>query len=103
MAARALVAPRSHTSASGVSTATAMTIIGGSALYLCGNLLFKRLSAPYYPLSHLVGLGLLAVWTPAAAVVTPLVLSAGTTAILIIVAIWEWRSLRGRALAPAHS
>src|SRR5262249_37743006 len=29
-------------------------IIGGPALYLAGNALFKRLSAPYLPLSHLV-------------------------------------------------
>ena len=35
-------------------------ILGGPALYLLGNALFKRLTAPNFPLSHLVGLGLLA-------------------------------------------
>ena len=36
---------------------TAAVLIGGPALYLLGNPLFKRLSAPNLPLSHLVGLG----------------------------------------------
>jgi low temperature requirement protein LtrA len=74
--------------------ATAAAILGGPALYLAGTAIFKRLSAPYFPLSHLVGLGLLAVLIPAVAFVTPLVLSLGTTAVLIIVAVWEWWSLR---------
>ena len=38
----------------------AMTLLGGPALYIAGNMFFKRASAKYYPLSHLVGLGLLA-------------------------------------------
>src|SRR6478735_1070060 len=70
-------------------TATAAVLIGGPALYLFGNLLFKRLSAPHLPLSHLVGLGLLALLIPAAPVTTPLLLSSGTTAVLILVAAWE--------------
>jgi low temperature requirement protein LtrA len=57
-------------------------------------MLFKRLSAPNMPLSHMVGLALLALLVPAVAVTTPLLLSAGTTAILIAVAVWEWLSLR---------
>jgi low temperature requirement protein LtrA len=82
--------------------ATAVTILGGPALYLLGNALFKRLSAPNVPLSHLVGLGLLASLAPVAAAVTPLVLSACTTGVLILVALWEWLSL-GRGTASAHS
>src|ERR1044071_4669625 len=38
----------------------AVALLGGPALYLAGNVFFKRASAKYYPLSHLVGLGLLA-------------------------------------------
>ncbi len=74
--------------------ATAAAILGGPALYLAGTAIFKRLSAPYFPLSHLVGLGLLVALTLAVAFTTPLVLSAGTTAVLIFVAVWEWWSLR---------
>jgi low temperature requirement protein LtrA len=81
---------------------TAAVLLGGPALYLVGNLLFKRTSAQYFPLSHLVGLGLLALLIPAAAVASPLALSCATTLVLIVVAIWETRSLTG-ARHPAGS
>jgi low temperature requirement protein LtrA len=84
-------------------TTTATVIIGGPALYLVGNALFKRLSAPHLPLSHLAGLGLLALLTPAAMVATPLVLSTASTVVLIVVVVWEWRSLGRRKPAASHS
>ena len=74
--------------------ATTVVILGGPALYLIGNLLFKRCSAPNLPLSHLIGLGLLAMLIPVALVVSPLVLSALTSATLVAVAVWESISLR---------
>jgi low temperature requirement protein LtrA len=80
---------------------TTTTVVGGPLLYLIGNCLFKRLSAPYFPLSHLVGMGLLILLAPAAAITTPLVLSAGATITLIVVAGWEWWSL-GRAGSEAQ-
>jgi low temperature requirement protein LtrA len=83
--------PSGHASLGAVAT-----IVGGPALYLLGNALFKRLSAPTYPLSHLVGLGLLALLAPAGLYLSPLALAAGATAILIIVVIWEWMSFRPR-------
>ena len=73
---------------------TAAVLLGGPALYLLGNGWFKWLSAPYFPLSHLVGLGLLVLLIPAAAVAPPLLLSTLTAAVLIVVVVWEWRSLR---------
>ena len=69
-------------------------LIGGPALYLLGNMLFKRLSAPNMPLSHMVGLAMLALLIPAVPVTTPLLLSSATTAVLIVVAAWESISLR---------
>jgi low temperature requirement protein LtrA len=75
-----------------MSPAYAGCLLGGPALYLVGNLFFKRASAKYYPLSHLVGLGLLALAVPVAMFMTPLMLGAATTAVLIIVAVWETRS-----------
>jgi low temperature requirement protein LtrA len=83
--------PGGHTDAK-----TAAVILGGPALYLIGNALFKRLSAPHYPLSHMVGLGLLALLIPVAVVTPPLLLAALTTAVLIVVVTWEWLSLRQR-------
>ena len=81
---------------------TAAVVIGGPALYLFGNMLFKRLSAPHFPLSHMAGLGLLVLLAPAAAVVAPLALAAATTALLILTAVWEWLSLRPQHKPPGH-
>ena len=75
---------------------TAAVILGGPALYLTGNALFKGLSAPHYPLSHIIGLGLLVLLIPASIATTPLLLAALATAVLIVVVAWEWLSLRQR-------
>jgi low temperature requirement protein LtrA len=74
-----------------------LVIVGGPALYLVGTALFKTLTAPAIPLSHLIGLGLLAVVSSAGMAASPVVLSAGTAATLIVVAVWEWASLRRRS------
>jgi low temperature requirement protein LtrA len=83
--------PGGHTDAR-----TAAVILGGPALYLAGNALFKRLTASWMPLSHTVGLGLLALLILSVLYLPPLALSAAATAVLLLVAIWEWVSLRGR-------
>jgi len=72
-----------------VGLADAMVVLGGPALYLAGNVFFKRASAQYYPLSHLVGLGLLVLLAPIVTFLSPLILGAATTAVLIVVAVWE--------------
>jgi low temperature requirement protein LtrA len=85
-----------------VDIATATCLLGGPALYLVGNIFFKRASARYYPLSHLVGLGLLALLAPVASWLTPLMLGAATTVVLITVAVWETRSFaRGSAISSS--
>lgn len=71
---------------------TASTTIGGFALFLIGNILFKRIMTGRPTLSHLVGLGLLAVLAPFALILPPLAFGACATAILVIVAVWETRS-----------
>jgi low temperature requirement protein LtrA len=73
---------------------TAVAVIGGPALYVLGNLLFKRATAGWFQLSHLVGLGLLALAAPLALVVSPLALSVVVTGVLVLVAAWEAISLR---------
>jgi low temperature requirement protein LtrA len=77
----------------------AAALLGGPALYLAGNVFFKRASAKYYPLSHLVGLGLLAAIAPFCLLVTPLALGFATTVVLIVVAVWETRSFAQRTAA----
>ncbi len=77
-------------------TKTVAVVLGGPALYLIGNALFKRLSAPNFPLSHHAGIVMLFLLLFIFPFVSPLVLSAGSTLVLIIVAVWEWLSLRQR-------
>jgi low temperature requirement protein LtrA len=74
--------------------AAVAALLGGPALYLFGNLIFKRTSARYFPLSHLVGLGLLAALLPFAGRCSPLLLSIVAAGVLVLVAVWELFSLR---------
>ena len=75
-------------------------LLGGPALYLAGNLLFKRESADYYPLSHMAGLGLLVALAPFAHNFSPLLLSLAATGTLVLVAAWELISLREKRGGP---
>ena len=87
--------PGGHT-----SLADAFILLGGPAFYLFGNVFFKRASAKYYPLSHLVGLGAFAAVAPFALWMTPLMLGSATTAILVVVAVWETRSFSRKGDIP---
>jgi low temperature requirement protein LtrA len=78
-------------------------ILGGPVLYLLGNILFKRTSANRLALSHLVGLALLAGLGTVATSLSPLLLGAAATLVLVIVAAWETRSFRGGAAAAPAS
>jgi low temperature requirement protein LtrA len=73
--------------------ASIAVLLGGPALFLVGNLLFKLVTAGWLPLSHLVGLALLAALAPTGLVLSPLLLGAATTLVLVIVAVWETLSL----------
>ncbi len=84
-----LAHPGGHTEAK-----VAIAVIGGPGFYLLGNLLFKKVTAGRYPLSHMVGLGLLALLTLFPVVLPPLAFSLAATAILVLVAAWEALSLR---------
>jgi low temperature requirement protein LtrA len=92
-----LMHPNGHT-----DPRTMVAVLGGPVLFLVGNVLFKRVTAGWYPLSHLVGLALLVVLIPLSFVVSPLLFGAATTVVLVIVAVWEWLSLGPRHAAIAH-
>jgi low temperature requirement protein LtrA len=85
-----------HADATGVTVMT-----GGPALYLLSVGGFKWLSRSRTrpPLSHLVGLGLLAllVWGGLMHWLSALALHAATSAVLGLCAVWEHLSLRGSA------
>lgn len=75
-----------------------VVILGGPMMYLVANALFKWVTNDRRgpPLSHMVGVGLLAVLVPFAFghVFSALALASFTTAILILVAAWESVALR---------
>lgn len=78
---------------------TVVALLSGAALFLIGNILFKRVTANRYPLSHLVGLALLALLVPASQIASPVIFVAATSIVLVVVAVWETLSLAPRAAA----
>ncbi len=79
--------------------AESASVIGGLILFLLGNGLFKWASSPYFPLSHIVGLGLCLAAMLAGPWTNLLVLNVAAVAILALVAAWENRSLAAVKLA----
>ena len=71
-----------------------LTVVGGPALYLLGNMLFKRVAFGRLPLTHMVGLALFALLAAVASHIEPLPLSCAATLVIIIVAIWEFISMK---------
>ena len=78
-----------------------LSIIGGALLFLLGTVLFKHAIRGIYQLSHLVGMTLLVLLFPVASYLTPLMLAALVTAVLLIVAAWEAFSLGSADRAEA--
>lgn len=80
-------------------SATLIAMIGGPALFLLGNQGFKWATAGvrFPPLSHFVGLLLLAIIAIAASYLhwQPLAVGLAATGALIFTALWEWFSLHG--------
>ena len=73
---------------------TVISAIGGPLLFLFGTVLFKHSFRGFLQLSHGVGIVVLCVLAWFASELSPLVLSILTTAILIVVAVWESLSLQ---------
>jgi low temperature requirement protein LtrA len=73
---------------------TVISATGGPLLFLIGTILFKHTFRGWYQLSHLVGIAVLGTSAWFAGGLSPLMLSALTTAILIVVAVWESLSLK---------
>ena len=73
--------------------ATVLSAIGGPLLFLLGTILFKHTIRGFLQLSHGAGIVALGVLAWFAGGLSPLVLSIATTAIMIIVAVWESVSL----------
>src|ERR1700750_1614720 len=68
---------------------TALTAIGGPLLFLVGTILFKHNIRGFLQLSHGVGIIALAALSWFVRELSPLILSALTTLIMVVVAAWE--------------
>ena len=75
---------------------TVLSAIGGPLLFLFGTILFKHSFRGFLQLSHGVGIVALCVLAWFAGELSPLMLSVVTSAILIVVAVWESISLRSK-------
>jgi low temperature requirement protein LtrA len=76
---------------------TVFCAVGGPLLFLIGTILFKHAIRNFFQLSHIAGIVAFLVLGWFAADMSPLMLSVATTALLIVVAIWESLSLRSKA------
>jgi low temperature requirement protein LtrA len=74
------------------------SVLGGSGLFLSGNLWFKGATSGRGPLSHLVGLVLLILLAFAAPFIEVYLMGILASLVLIVVAVWEYRSLAGETL-----
>src|SRR5664279_565768 len=72
---------------------TVLSAIGGPCLFLLGTILFKHPFRGFLQLSHGAGIIALAILAWFAGELSPLILSSATSAILIVVAVWESISL----------
>lgn len=82
---------------------TILTAIGGPLLFLIGTILFKFSIRGFLQLSHGIGIVALAILAWFALDLSPLMLSILTTAIMIVVAVWESVSLRTSAEAQSEA
>ncbi|EFF74908.1 low temperature requirement protein A [Achromobacter piechaudii] len=84
-----------------IATPALAALLCGPALYLLGNGIYKSVVYLRFPLSHVVGLILLAALAPVAYVTDNLMVGGLTTIVMIVVAVWESVSRRGAARAAA--
>jgi low temperature requirement protein LtrA len=82
---------------------TTVSAVGGPLLFLIGTILFKHSIRGFLQLSHGAGIVALALLACFAQYLSPLWLSISTTALLIVVAVWESLSLRSGAHSAAES
>ena len=75
-----------------------VSVLGGSGLFLAGNLWFKGATSGRLPLSHLAGLVLLILLAFVAPFIEVYLAGILATLVLIVVATWEFKSLGGQAV-----
>ncbi|HEY7945499.1 MAG TPA: low temperature requirement protein A, partial [Casimicrobiaceae bacterium] len=82
---------------------TSLCAIGGPLVFLVGTILFKQTFRGFLQLSHGVGIVSLGVLYWFAGQLSPLLLSIATSAIMVMVAVWESVSLGSKPQSEATS
>jgi low temperature requirement protein LtrA len=85
-----------------IAAAAAAVLIGGPALYLAGNGIYKAVVYGRFPLSHTAGLVLLALLAPAAFLTDNLLVGGLTTLVMMVVAAWESVARRRTRAGTPH-
>ena len=78
--------------------ATMLLLVGGPAVFLAGCGWFKSIALGWFPLSHRIGLGLLAALAALGWLLPLLALALGSVMALAVVAVWERLALRRPSL-----
>jgi low temperature requirement protein LtrA len=81
--------------------ASACVLIGGPLIYLLGNAIYKKVVYGWLPPSHIAGVVLLLLLFPTAFATDRLMVGGLTSAILILVAVWQ--SLHSPTMPPRAS
>ncbi|QWW69754.1 low temperature requirement protein A [Rhizobium sp. WYJ-E13] len=81
--------------------AIAASVLGGSGLFLIGNLWFKGATSGHLPLSHLAGIVILILCAFFAPFMQVYVMGILAALVLIVVAAWEYKSLTRAPSGPA--
>src|ERR1700675_4371637 len=79
---------------------TVLSAVGGPLLFLVGTILFKHTFRGFLQLSHGAGIIALGILAWFAGSLSPLMLSMLTSAIMVVVAVWESVSLRSGTAEP---
>lgn len=72
-----------------IDPATACVLVAGPLLYLLGSAAYKKVVYGRFPPSHMIGLVLLAMLFPAGFVMDRLLMGALSSAVLLVVALWQ--------------
>jgi low temperature requirement protein LtrA len=83
-----------HPAGRGADRAAVLVIAGATFVYIVGNMLFKARVFGRPPLSHIVGAVLSVLLGVAGTALDLLTLGAASAAILLLVAVWEYLSLK---------
>ena len=72
-----------------------IAVLGSTAIFLVGNMLFKWTIVGKASLSHLAGIAILALLMPVAGHFPPVILAMLATLVLVLIAAWERRRRHG--------